>query len=244
MRLHARLNFVAIGIGTFLLLSLLACQPSISSVSQPTQNKEQKQQATEAQEQSPSKLTEDRVRVLVETESKGLFQVDTQTISPSYLIGDFNGDGIDDIAVPVKLSHELDSNNKAKTPFWFDKAGACTGQLPEGVYTSPPTFTMSDLARYRGWPILLVIHGTRESGWNNTQPQQQFVIVDAWDQGKKIMSLYRGKLKPVPNGDNPQIVTPPHFGDALLMLIEGGKGTAILWDGEGYCWYPVNEVPK
>ncbi|MGH9970523.1 MAG: hypothetical protein ACREBG_22405 [Pyrinomonadaceae bacterium] len=191
-----------------------------------------------------TKVTEEQVAALLESEFGGLFKLDTRTISPSYIVGDFNGDGTEDIAIPVRLNLQLSTEDKTKPPFSFEKAqGPGPSTLGEQGHESG--LTMGDLARYKELPILVIIHGSMKDRWKNSRPEQRFVVVDAWRLGKKVMSLNHGKLKPTPYGDEPQVVEPPRLlGDAILMLDPANAGTAVYWDGARYRWYPVDEPPS
>jgi len=190
-----------------------------------------------------AKLNEEEVITLLSLEFSGLFKIDDQHISPSYLVGDFNGDGIQDIAISVQLNRQVSAADKSKPLFSFEKAPG-PGPSTVGEQGSDSGFAIGDLVRYQDLAILAVIHGSKNKGWNESQPEQRFVIVDAWHLGKKLMSLYRGKLKPTPYGDEPRIIQPPEFfGDAILMLDQTNTGTAVYWDGARYRWYPVDELP-
>lgn len=265
MKLHANVTLAKVIASMFLSLLFLTCKASTSLLpdkfsramerkeqgtsqsllGQPSQGAAQEPSATENWRQAVSKLPPEQVIALLETEFGGLFQVDVdeRTISPAYLIGDFNGDGVKDIGISVRLSRDVDPNDKSKPAFSFEKAEG-PGPSTLGEKGHEPTFTIGDLARYRNLPILAVIHGTRERGWRGSQPQQKFAVVDAWYLHKKTMRLYRGALKPAPNGDDPEIPPPPHLlGDAILMIIQGNTGTAVYWDGARYRWYPIDELP-
>ena len=54
------------------------------------------------------------------------------------------------------------------------------------------------------------------------------------------MKRYHLKLPEAVAGDEPEIVPPPKLiGDAIVMLTDENKGTAIYWDGARYRRYPV-----
>ena len=197
--------------------------------------------------QNPSterpKLNDTEVVTLLSVEFSGLFKLDEQNISPSYLVGDFNGDGAQDIAISVRLNRQLTAEDKSKPPFLLEKAPG-PGPSTVGEQGEVSGFTMGDLARYQELAILAVIHGSKRNGWNESQPEQRFVVVDAWHLGKKQMTINHGKLRPAPYGDERQVVPPPHLmGEAILMLDQTNSGTAVYWDGARYRWYPVDEVP-
>lgn len=51
-------------------------------------------------------MTAEQVATLLRSEFGGLFKVDDRNITPSYLVGDFNGDGVEDLAVSVRLPEQ------------------------------------------------------------------------------------------------------------------------------------------
>jgi hypothetical protein len=191
----------------------------------------------------PAKLSDEEIIALLSIEFSGLFKVDRQNISPSYLVGDFNGDGVEDIAVSVQLNRHVSAEDKSKLPFYFEKAPG-PGPSTVGEQGNDSGFVMGDLARYKDLAILAVIHGSKSNGWSQTQAEQRFVIVDAWHLGQKLMTLFHGKIKPASYGDEPRVIDPPELlGDAVLMLDQTHTGTAVYWDGARYRWYPIAKLP-
>jgi hypothetical protein len=198
---------------------------------------------TESPTRQKANVTPEQVATLLASEFGGLFKVDERNITPSYLVGDFNGDGVEDLAASVRLDRQISTDDKSKPPFSFEKAYG-PGPSTLGEQSEENGFTMGDLARYHELPILAVIHGSTKDGWKNSQPEQRFVVVDAWHLGKKMMSLYHGRLKPASYGDEPRLIQPPQLlGDAILMLDKANAGTAVYWDGATYRWYPVAGLP-
>jgi hypothetical protein len=223
-----------------LLAGTVACGSSKVSLMVNRQVDTQKQETVKAGPDLNGKL----ITSLLETEFGSLFVIDDRTISPTYLRGDFNGDGVEDLAVAVRLNRQIDPNDRSKMPFQFDKAYG-PGPSTVGEQDYGPTFTIGDLAGYRDLSMLAVIHGTREHGLTNSKPSQRFVVVDAWHLGQKTMSLFRGKLKPAAYGDELKIIPPPQLlGDAILMIGPEDSGTAVYWDGARYRWYEVPAPSK
>lgn len=213
-----------------------ARQPALNDVAQ-VNRQEQKQ--AEGERRVRETLTDAQSQALVKREFEGLFEADGQTISPSHLVGDFNGDDVVDVAIYVRLSQSIDPSDKAEPRFWFGKPLGPGMRDDDKRYT----FKMGDLARYRSEPILIVLHGKAEPDPTGSEPKQRFVIVDGWDADAVTMRSYRGKLWPAAAGDSP-IEPPPHLlGDAILILGRENRGTALYWDGNRYRWYPVDHAP-
>jgi hypothetical protein len=190
---------------------------------------------------APSESTE-QIRGVLAKEFGGLMDIDDRTISPTFLMGDFNGDGVADLAIAVRVNREIDPEDPSEMPFRFEKAYG-PGPSTVGEPDYGPSFTIGVLAHYRrnNFSMLAIIHGTRELGFTETMPQQRILVVDAWHLGKKRMSLFKGKLEPAAYGDEPETVAPPQLlGDAILMIGPENSGTAVYWDGARYRWYPVD----
>ena len=141
------------------------------------------------------------VRAIVESEFKGLFRVDdrlvvsapTRTVvNPRYVTGDFNGDGVMDLAVGVRVSADVPGGDKSTPPFkmhspWYEGMP----QKEKDYYRH----TLGDLAKYRDAWVLLTIHGDRKTGWRNTRYDQRFVVLNAGYSGSFSMRVHRGPLK-------------------------------------------------
>lgn len=213
---------------------------SIQSPQEPTKHKA----ATEAE----SRLTEEQVKSLIEREFGGLFLVDGRVISPSHLVGDFNGDGVKDIVVLARPRSGIDPSDKSIPSFWLD-AAVSGGKLPPRTRTRirrkdyPPKyeFTIGDLARYRDTrlPILLIVHGAEGRLWNNSERQQRFVVLGGMDVDANRMQLYQGKLKPESLGDTGIADPPDLIGDGILFTYEG-RGAIVYWEKDGYYTFPFN----
>lgn len=245
-----RLKLFVLTVSVIWLSQLVACWSSVprdlhaedQSNSQSQQSvKEGKQgdRAAQAGRRNEETMTDAQLQALLKMEFEGLFEPNGKTISPSYLLGDFNGDDVLDIAIPVRLIRSIEASDKTESPFWFGKPlGPGMAQDDERY-----RFKMGDLNRYRNESILIVLHGVAGRGWNHSEPKQKYVIVDGWDAGKINMASYRGKLKPVAAGDGAIEPPPRLLGDAILMLGQENKGTALYCDGNKYRWYPVAHDP-
>jgi hypothetical protein len=71
--------------------------------------------------QSDFELTASRVRGILLSEFEGWFDLDDRFISPTYVSGDLNGDGILDLAIAVRLNREVSPDQKTQPPFQFEK---------------------------------------------------------------------------------------------------------------------------
>ena len=190
--------------------------------------------------------TEDiRVREILKSEFNGLFKLDDRWISPAYAFGDLNGDEIEDLVAAVQVGREVDPNDRSSPLFRFEKVMHC-GKGCASAITNERLFTTGDLDWYakNNGSILVVIHGTR-LGFQNTRPEQRFVLVDGWHRGKLEMRLYKGKLKIARFGDELKLQAPPELiGSAILLIGPETSGSAIYWDGASYRSYEVPSSPN
>lgn len=183
-------------------------------------------------------LSEKDVSDLIHTTFGGLFQVD-ERVSPTHLEGDFNGDGVRDIASVVRLAKRLDLNDQTRPAFRLYQA--IHPALKARDY--PPKERLGVLANYANRVHLIIVHGHRESGWTNSTPQQRHVLLDFPGITPNRIRLYRGNLRPATAGDQFKPSRPPRLrGDAIVAdeVFEQGVGAAIYWDGTRYREYPVN----
>lgn len=190
-----------------------------------------------------SELTESRVRGILVSEFEGWFDLSDRLISPSYVSADLNGDGIPDLAAAVRLNREISPDDTTQSTFQFEKPYGLVGPDDPVPPIRMETGALKWYSDHNG-AILVIIHGSRDFGLTNTKRKQRFVLVDAWNNGKLKLQLYRGKLKIARAGDEPKLLPPPELlGSALILLGIGNNGTAVYWDGTAYRWYPVSEPP-
>ncbi len=184
-------------------------------------------------------LSSKDVESLVQSCFDGLFRVGSSSLSPEFVEGDFDGDGIPDVFVPVKLARVVNRNDKSEPPFTFrsvlDPASSSRHELK---------LKMGDLSvPVVEDPFFAILHRPGGSIPNRcTVRTQKFVLLFAMDKGSSKIELFHGKrLRPGTIYDPKEDQPPPRLrGDAILLLDDKGRGTALYWDGSRYRWYPVN----
>ena len=136
--------------------------------------------------------------------------------NPSFLTGDFNGDGSQDIAVilrPVKL----DEMNQ---------------ELPPWLVRQPRTnkFTPVRIPIDKNDTLLAVIHGYGENHWRDPEATQTFVLKDVVGSNLKVESpkdfiaTNTGRKLPRPQGD-------------LIGETVGGSVGYLYYAQATYSWY-------
>jgi hypothetical protein len=184
------------------------------------------------------KQTEEAVAKLLVRESSNLFILGTKwRVTPTYLWGDFNGDGAIDIAIVAALNTGIVFSIQPLSAFVIDEA-----RPPN--YQPADEFPREVLGEYTDIPLLVVFHGANGASMENFQIKERFIVLDVMDTPPQRLLLHKGRLERAVAGDEPRVVPPPKLtGDALVFLGDGNIGTAIFWNKEKYRWYPVNKYP-
>jgi hypothetical protein len=141
--------------------------------------------------------------------------VDTN-YNPSFLSGDFNGDGSQDLAVILKPA-KLDLINQ---------------ELPPWLVRQPRNHKASRAPApiEKDEPFLAVIHGYGANHWRDPDATQTFVLKDVVGQNLKVQSLNEfvsansGKKLPRPQGD------------LIGETVEGTSGY-LYYAQATYSWY-------
>ncbi len=146
---------------------------------------------------------------------------------PSFLVGDFNGDGSEDLAVAVRPGDYAFAQINDELANWIledPRNVPLVGQRPElhSVAGRP-------VKTGKGDSLLAIIHGVGQQGWRNTQARQTFLLKNGF--GKNMM------IQPANNLQNDRSKALPLLkGDAIRQTI-GGKSGLVFWTGAKYAWY-------
>ena len=148
-----------------------------------------------------------------------------ETRAAYFAVGDFNGDGSQDLAVTVapapgrlgEINDEL-ANWIVKDPFAPAHAGASYGAAARRVLVE------------EGDGLLAVIHGFGETGWRDARATQTYVLKDV--AGDRIKArAQRAALAAGDEGRRPRLV-----GDVIDETV-GGRDGFLYYDGAQYLWY-------
>ena len=147
--------------------------------------------------------------------------------NPSFVVGDFNGDGSEDLAVVVKPGDGklADINNELANWILEDPKnvyipGRDTTQRPPG----------KPIRAEKGDTLLAIIHGVGPKGWRNPEAKQTFLLKNG--AGSDMTSRAAKTLRT--NKDQQKFL--PLRGDAIRQMI-GGKPGLLFWTGAKYAWY-------
>lgn len=144
---------------------------------------------------------------------------------PYFAVGDFNGDGSQDLAVAVvpvpdrlgELNDEL-ANWMVKDPFAPTHAGAAHGEARHRVLVE------GDDA------LLAVIHGYGAEGWRDARATQTYVLKGAAGERMKTRALKAARA----SGGGARL--PRLVGDVIDESV-GGREGFLYYNGVQYLWY-------
>jgi len=172
-------------------------------------------------ESTPIQLTsvpgpkQSEVQEAVKRVFKDAAVIDTN-YNPSFLSGDFNGDGSQDLAVILKAT-KLDVMNQELPPW-----------LVRQPRNNKPARAHAPIAKDE--TFLAVIHGFGANNWRDPDATQTFVLKDVVGQNLKVHSLNEfvtansGRKLPRPKGD-------------LIGETVGGTPGYLYYAQATYSWY-------
>lgn len=145
--------------------------------------------------------------------------VDTN-LKPAFIVGDFNGDFSQDIAVALKpASDKLPELNEEFANWMLRDLGGTPNQ------SGSPRLRVAENDK-----LLAIIHGYNVNGWRDHQATQTFLLKNAAHSGmeaysaKEFVAAYHGRKMPELRGD-------------VVGQEIGGKLRCIYYSGADYSWY-------
>jgi len=145
--------------------------------------------------------------------------IDTN-LKPTFIVGDFNGDKSQDIAVVLKPAPDKLSELNEEFPNWILRDPAGTSNQP-----GSPRLRIAASDK-----LLAIIHGYDAKGWRDQQATQTYLLMNAAHTGmeaytsKEFVAAYRGRKIPQLRGDV--------VGEEIA-----GKLRCIYFSGATYSWY-------
>ena len=133
--------------------------------------------------------------------------------SAPFLVGDFNGDKSEDIAIVVKPAAAKLTELNSEYVNWILED-------PRGAAKIRPTIRRDDL-------LLAVIHGVDREGWRNQMARQTYLLTNS--VGNELATQPGRELKKT---------LPRLQGDVIREKLDGTAGI-IFWTGGRYAWHPM-----
>lgn len=152
------------------------------------------------------------------------------TSNPGFVIGDFNGDGSEDIAVAVKPNEAMlvQINNELANWTLEDPRSLVPSTQEPAVRRAPPK--PAPVQAHKGDSLLAIIHGVGPQGWRNREAKQSFLLRNASSANMTLQLA-----KELRNSKDKQKM-PTVRGDGIRETI-GGMSGWLYWTGAKYGWY-------
>lgn len=153
----------------------------------------------------------------------------------SFVVGDFNGDGSEDLAVVVKPSEGGLAEINSEVANWTLEDPANVA-IPGGT-ASRQNFASKRVQAERDKTLLAIIHGVGPQGWRNSEAKQSYLLKNGAGGDmivEPVTHLRSGKDKRK---------LPPLRGDAIQKTIAGKPGL-LFWTGAKYAWYSTQAQPQ
>jgi hypothetical protein len=158
----------------------------------------------------------DEVKEAVRRVFNDSFQIDLSR-KPHFLVGDFNGDRTQDLAVVIKPNPERLADLNEEFPNWILK-NPFVGEEPR-----IPRLRISATDS-----LLAVIHGYGPNGWRDPQATQTFVLKNAVGSA---MTVHQPKSVAKTAKKTPYL-----RGDVIGQVVDGAPGF-LYFAGLTYSWY-------
>jgi hypothetical protein len=143
--------------------------------------------------------------------------------SPSFVVGDFNGDRSEDIAVIIKTAPGKVSEMNQQFPPWI---------LKDPFVNSEPGMTPLRVSERE--TLLAVIHGYGATGWHDSQATQTYLLKNVL--GENIET--RTKAEAIAANQGKKL--PQLQGDLISETLRGKQGY-LYYAGSTYSWYDPQE---
>lgn len=157
--------------------------------------------------------------------------VNTNHSGSPFLVGDFNNDGSQDIAVIVKPAKgTLQTLNDPYSPWIVEDLSKIDLSVDRnGVRVLPPK--PGPVKIEENDELLAIVHGYQQSGWRNPQAQQTYLLRHAVGD-----SLEMQPLKNVVTDATKQSSHSRVGGDVIKQKVAGQEGF-VYWTGAKYAWF-------
>ncbi|HVF44164.1 MAG TPA: hypothetical protein VM936_14165 [Pyrinomonadaceae bacterium] len=157
------------------------------------------------------------------------------------VVGDFNGDGSEDLVARVRPARDrIDELNDDLANWLISDPQKVQRPDPrkfdphQGVQKLTPSPERPRVAANDS--LLVVIHGYKEEGWRSPDASQTYLLHDA--SGADLRAQSRRDAKVTTLGQNP----PRLMGDVIRQTLNGRQGF-LYWNGATYGWFHPEREP-
>jgi hypothetical protein len=173
------------------------------------------------------------VRAALERTYRGAVAFDERAIASSSAVGDFNGDGSEDLMVEARPAPGRATELNEELANWI-VTNPLTVRPPDPRQFDPHQ-GVQKLAPREGRPrveqsdaLLVVVHGYKEAGWRNPEALQTFLLKNV--AGTELRAEGRAAAQSGMRAKIPRL-----RGDVLHENLGGARGF-LYWTGAGYGW--------
>lgn len=181
----------------------------------------------------PAPPPKDEARAVVARVYKGAVTPDER--EGWTIVGDFNGDGSEDLAARVRAAPgRVDELNDDLANWIISDPQKVQPPDPrkfdphQGVQKLTPLAERPRVAAADS--LLVVIHGFKEQGWHSPEASQTYLLRDA--AGADLRAQSRKDARFTTMGQNP----PRLMGDVIRQTLNGKQGF-LYWNGATYGWF-------
>jgi hypothetical protein len=163
---------------------------------------------------------------------KNAVTVDTGYSTTPFVVGDFNDDGSQDIAVVVRPAKGMLPTLNGEYANWIleDVSQVELPVVRNGVQVLPPK---PGPVKIEGEdPLLVIIHGYKQEGWRNGMAQQTYLLKNGVGENMRTQQV-KYALSGA-SGNNPHV---GRNGDVIKETRAKTDGF-IFWTGAKYAWRP------
>jgi len=154
------------------------------------------------------------------------------THNPNFLVGDFNGDGVEDLAVVTKpADNSLNEINNELANWILEDPG--TVPIP-GTKAATQLIRPKPVRVQKGDTLLAIIHGVGAQGWRNPEARQTYLLKNG--AGSNMIVQSANTLR----SSRDKSKLPPLRGDAISQTL-GVRSGLLFWTGAKYAWYSPPE---
>jgi len=147
-----------------------------------------------------------------------------------FVVGDFNNDGVEDIAVAVRPAKGMLAEINSEYANWIVEDVAKV-QVPverNGRQVLPPN--PGPVKIEQNDQLLVIIHGYQKEAWRNAQARQTYLLKNA--VGENMLAMPIKYALAGASAKNPHVTV---NGDVIKETRRGDSGF-IYWTGSKYAW--------
>jgi hypothetical protein len=152
-----------------------------------------------------------------------------ETWAQPFLIGDFNGDGAEDLAVVVRPAKGALPKINSEYANWIvedpQMAASPDASLRQSPGAPEPVRVQQDDL------LLLILHGYRRAGWHDPLARQTFLLKRAVGENMRVQSP--GEAARAAGG---KVARSGVAGEVIREKLKGQEGF-LYWAGAKYVWH-------